>query len=121
VLGVPPGRQAGAARRLGQHGGQHLEHVVLEHVPDGAGLVVEPAAVRDVELLRHRDLDVVHVGAVEQRLDDRVGEPGEQDVLHRVEGQPVVDPEDRLFREVLVHGVVELRELARSCRRASPP
>ena len=108
VLGVPPGRQAGPARRLGQDGRQHLEHVVLEHVPDGPGPVVEPATVRDVELLRHRDLDVVHVGAVEQRLDHRVGETGEQDVLHGVEGQPVVNPEDRLFGEVLVHDVVQV-------------
>ena len=108
LLGVPPAGQARAGRRFGQHGGQHLEHVVLQHVPDGAGPVVEPAAVGDVERLGHGDLDVVDVVAVQQRLDDRVGEPGEQHVLHRVEGQPVVDPEDGLLREVLVHGVVEL-------------
>ena len=72
------------------------------------GPVVEPAAVGDVERLGHRDLDALHVGPVEQRLDHRVGEPDEEHVLHRVEGQPVVDPEDRVFGEVLVHGVVEL-------------
>ena len=108
LLGVPPGGKTVRARRFGQDGRQHLEHVVLQHVPDGAGPVVEPAAVGDVERLGHGDLDVLHVGPVEQRLDHRVGEPDEQHVLHRVEGQPVVDPEDRLLREVLVHGVVEL-------------
>ena len=82
--------------------------MVLDHVPDGAGPVVEPAAVGDVERLGHRDLDALHVGPVEHRLDHRVGEPDEQHVLHRVEGQPVVDPEDRVFAEVLVHGLVEL-------------
>ena len=108
LLGITPAGKAVRARRLGQHGRQHLEHMVLQHVPDGAGPVVEPAAVRDIERLGHGDLDVVHVGPVQQRLDHRVGEPDEQHVLHRVEGQPVVDPEDRLLREVLVHGVVEL-------------
>ena len=97
-----------SGRRLGQHGGQHLQHVVLQHVADGAGPVVEPAAVGDVERLGHGDLDGVHVVPVQQRLDHRVGEPDEQHVLHRVEGQPVIDPEDGLFGEVLVHGVVEL-------------
>src|ERR1700734_414155 len=62
-IGTPDQRHplalTGPALRFGQHGREHLEHMVLEHVPDGAGSVVEPAAVRDVELLRHRDLDVV--------------------------------------------------------------
>ena len=108
MLGVSPAGKAVRAGRFGQDGRQHLEHVVLQHVPDGTGPVVEPAAVRDVERLGHGDLDVLHVGPVEQRLDHRVGEADEQHVLQRVEGQPVVDPEDGLFREVLVHGVVEL-------------
>ncbi len=121
-LGVPPVGQARPVRRFGQHGGQHLEHVVLDHVPDGPGPVVEPAAVGDVERLGHRDLDALHVGPVEQRLDHRVGEPDEQHVLHGIKGQPVVDPEDRFFREVLVHGVVELPRTGQVvCRTASPP
>jgi len=83
--------------------------VVLHHVADGAGAVVEPAAVGDVERLGHRDLDALHVGPVEQRFDDRVGEPDEQDVLHGVQAQPVVDPVDGLLREVLVHELVQLQ------------
>ena len=109
VLGVPPARKARPGRRFGQHGRQHLQHVVLQHVADRAGPVVEPAPVGDVERLGHGDLDVVHVGPVQQRLDHRVGEPDEQHVLHRVEGQPVIDPEDRLLTEVPVHRVVQLQ------------
>ena len=48
------------------------------------------------------------MGAVEQWLDDRVGEPGEQQVLHRVETQPVIDAVDRLLGIELAHRLVEL-------------
>ena len=90
------------------HGGQHLQEVVLQDVADGAGAVVEAAAVGDVEGLRHGDLDALDVGPVEQGLEDGVGEPPEQHVLHRVEPEPVVDPVDRLLGEDRVHRLVEL-------------
>ena len=82
--------------------------MILDHVIDGSGPVVEPAAVRNVERLGHRDLDALHVGPVEQGLDHRVGEADEEHVLHGIKGQPVIDPEDCLFREVRVHRGVEL-------------
>ena len=94
--------------RVDQHRRQHLEHVVLQDVADRARAVVETAPVGDVESLRHSDLDAVHVVAIEQRLDDAVGEPCEQDVLHRVQPQPVVDPVDGVLREDGVHRRVEL-------------
>ncbi len=95
-------------RRVGHHRGQHLEQVVLEHVPDGPVGVVEPAPVGHVERLGHRDLDAVDVVPVQQRLDHRVGEPGEQHVLDRVQAQPVVDTVDVVLGEVLVHRGVQL-------------
>ena len=108
VLGVEPRVEAGTVGRVGQHARQHLQHVVLHHIAHRTGLVVETAAVGDVEGLGHRDLDALHVGAVQHRLDDRVREAREQHVVQRVEPEPVVDPVDVLLREVLVHGVVEL-------------
>jgi hypothetical protein len=41
-------------------------------------------------------------------LEHRVGEAQRQDVLHRLLAEVVVDPEDRLLGEDLVHDVVEL-------------
>jgi hypothetical protein len=105
---VPQRGQAGLPRRIHQDRGQDLEHVVLHDVPDGAGTVVEAAPIGDVEGLRHRDLDTAHVRAVEDRLEDAVGEPGEQHVLDRVEAEPVVDAVDRVLREDGVHGGVQL-------------
>ena len=94
-------------RRLRHHGGQHLQHVVLDDVPDGAGVVVEPAAVGHVEGLRHGDLDALDIVAVEQRLDHRVGEPREHHTVQRIQAQPVVHPVDVVLGEVFVHGRVE--------------
>jgi hypothetical protein len=81
--------------------------VVLDDVPDRAGLVVEGAPSGDGERLGHRDLNALHVRAVQQRLDDRVREPDERQVRHRVQAQPVVDPVDSVLAEVGVHGGVQ--------------
>src|SRR6266536_2434727 len=110
-LGVAQVRQP-AERGVGQHGGEHLEHVVLEDVADRAGLVVEVPAARDVEVLRHGDLDALDVRPVEQRLEHAVGEAREQHVLGGVQAEPVVDPVDGLLREDGVHGGVQLPRAA---------
>ena len=107
-FGVEPRVDAFPGRRVGQHAGQHLQHVVLHHVADRAGAVVEPAAVGDVERLGHGDLDAVDVGAVEQRLEDGVGEPGDQHVVQRVQPEPVVNSVDRVLGEELLHRLVQL-------------
>ena len=81
--------------------------MVLDHVPDSASGVVEPAPGAYVERLSHRDLDTGDAVAVPERLDERVGEPEVEEVLHRPFAQEVVDPEDRRFRKYPVNGGVE--------------
>ncbi|MEK6439156.1 hypothetical protein WBK50_09100 [Pseudonocardia sp. T1-2H] len=93
---------------VGQHAGQHLQHVVLHHVADRSGAVVEPAAVGHVERLGHGDLDAGDVGAVEEGLEDGVGEAGDQHVVERVQPEPVVDPVDPVLGEEPLHRVVQL-------------
>ena len=44
-LGIPPLAQPLTVRRVGHHRGEHLEHMVLHHVTDGPGAVVETPAV----------------------------------------------------------------------------
>jgi len=96
-----------ARRRLHRDVREHLEEVVLDHVADDARLVVELAAPFHAERLGHRDLDVLDVVAVEDRLEERVGETEVEEVLHRLFAEVVVDAEDRRLGEDLVQCVVE--------------
>ena len=68
--------------------------MVLDHVPQKAGLFVVAAAALDAQLLARGDLHVVDVVAVPDRLEDGVAEPEHQQVLHRLLAQVVVDAED---------------------------
>ena len=81
-----------------------------------AGLFVKLAAPFHAEALGHRDLHVLDVVTVPDRLEERVRESEVEDVLNRFLPEIVIDAEDRLFREVLVeHGV----ELACRCEVAT--
>ena len=73
---------------------EQLEHVVLHHVAQRAGLLVVARAGADPFLLGHGDLDVVDVLLVPERLEDRVAEPHDHDVLDGLLAEVVVDPED---------------------------
>ena len=109
-LGLLVSERLGAVphRRLhGQHR-QDLEHVVLDHVADRAGLVVEAPTVRHAEVLGHGDLDGLHVVAVPHRLEEGVGEAEVGEVLDRLLAEIVVDAEDPLLGEDLVQRRIEL-------------
>ena len=94
-------------RRLHRHDAHDLQQVGDDHVPERARLLVERAARPDRELLRHVDLDVVDVLAVPQRLQEAVGEPQGEHVERRLLAQEVVDAEDLVLAEDLVHGRVQ--------------
>ena len=85
-----------------------LEQVVLDDVAGGADAVVVARTAADADVLGHRDLDVVDVVGVPDRLEHRVGEAQREDVLHRLLAEVVVDPEHRPAREDLAQRVVEL-------------
>ena len=70
---------------------EQLQQVVLEHVPHHARLLVVPAPMLDAHALRGRDLHVVHVLPVPDRLEDRVGEPEHQKILDGLLAQVVID------------------------------
>ncbi len=82
--------------------------MVLDDVAKDARLLVEPAAVLDADGLGDRDLDVVDVTAVPERLEDPVAEAEDEDVLRRLLAEVVVDAEDLALaedaRELLVEG-----------------
>ena len=83
-------------------------HVVLDHVAKRPGLLVVGAAILDADRLGHRELDVVDITPVPDRLEDRVGEPEDQHVLDGFLPEVVVDPVDLGFVERAVGDRVEL-------------
>ena len=99
-------------RRLHRRQRDELEQVVLEHVADRAGLLVERRAALDPDRLGDGDLDVVDELAVPDRLEDPVREAEREQVLDRLLAEVVVDPEDLALLEVAVDLVVQARALA---------
>ena len=65
---------------------------LLDDVARGADAVVVAGAAADADVLGHRDLHVVDVVAVPDRLEHRVGEAQGQQVLDRLLAEVVVDP-----------------------------
>ena len=76
---------------------QHLEHVVLHHVAQRAGLLVITAALADAEFFADGDLHVVHGVAVPELLENRIGKAEHQNVLHRFLAEIMVNAADLLF------------------------
>ena len=68
----------------------------------------------DGQILGGRDLHVVDVVAVPDRLEDAVGEPQHQDVLHGLLAEVMVDAIDLMLGKDLVDPFVEFAALARS-------
>nr|WP_246355089.1 hypothetical protein [Nocardioides ungokensis] len=93
--------------RLHGHQAQQLEQVVLDHVAHRAGLVVVAAALADAEGLGDGDLHVVDPPGVPQRLEEGVGEARDQQVLHALLAEVVVDAEDLRLREDAADRVVD--------------
>ena len=88
--------------------------MVLDEVAQRAGVVVVARARADAEILRRRDLDVVDVVAVPQRLEHAVGEAQRQHVLDGLLAEVVVDAEDLALLEHRQHDLVELARLGQA-------
>src|SRR5688572_19543265 len=81
--------------------------MILHHVADGSRLVVESGAALDAELFRHADLDALHVVAIPDRFEQRVGKAKEQHVVHGLLPEIMVDAENSLFVERAKQNPVE--------------
>ena len=78
---------------------EQLQEVVLDDVAGGADAVVVAGPAADADVLGHRDLHVVDVVGVPDRLEHLVGEAQGQQVLDRLLAEVVVDAEDRVGGE----------------------
>jgi len=95
-----PHRVGGEARgRLHGDKRKELEQMVRHHVAQRAGRVVIIAAAADGERFGDRNLDVVDVIAIPDRLKKPVGKAQDHDVLHRLLAEVVIDAEDLVFVE----------------------
>ena len=86
--------------RLHRDQAQQLHHVVLHHVADGAGMVVIFAAPAHAHGFGNRDLDMVDILRVPQRLEQDIGETHGHQVLDRFLAQIMVDAIDLVFAEM---------------------
>src|SRR2546422_5160155 len=98
----------GSDRRLHGQIAQDLEQMVLDHVADGARLVIERASALNPELFGHGDLHALDVIPVPEGLEEGVREPEEEHVVHGPLPEVVVDPEDRRLVEGSEQNPVEL-------------
>src|SRR6266487_2038433 len=68
--------------------------MVLDHVADGPRLFIVATTPLQTEVLCHRDLYVIDITSVPHRLKDAVRQAEDQDILHGLFAQVVVDTID---------------------------
>ena len=88
-------------------GAQQLQRVVLHHVTQRAGGVIESAAFFDADFLGNRDLDIGNRFPAPQRLKQRVAKAQGKQVLHRWLAQIMIDSENLVFGQHARHRLVD--------------
>src|SRR5688500_4904673 len=81
--------------------------MVLEHVTDHARFLVILAARFHADRFSDRDLYLLYVLPVPERLEDRVREPEDENVLNRLFPQIVIDPVHLMLGEPVQHEAVQ--------------
>src|ERR1700757_4630893 len=73
--------------------------MILDHVADRAGLIIERTAALHAEILRHGDLNTSNKLAIPERLQESVCEAKEDHAVNGSLAKVVVDAEDVIFVE----------------------
>ena len=71
------------------------------------GFLIIRAAALDANRFRRRDLHVVHIAPVPQRLEDPIAEAERQDILHCFLAQIMIDPINVRFCEDSMDALVQ--------------
>jgi hypothetical protein len=82
--------------------------MALDHVAHGPGGIVVGGAAAHAHGFGGRDLYVIDVQPVPQRLEEQVGEAENQQVLHRLLAQIVIDAEHILIVENAAQDAVQV-------------
>src|SRR4029453_4624027 len=98
----------GSHRWLHRQVHQNLEQVILNHVADRAGLIVERPPALNSEVFRHGYLYALDLIPVPERLQNCILEPQENHVTHRSFPQVMIDAEDVLLVESTEQNPIEL-------------
>ena len=106
-LFVADGFTVVADRRFHGQIRQDLEKMVLHHVANGPGLIVEGASPFDAEIFRHGDLNAFDMVSVPERFREGVCKPENDQVVHRPLTEVVVNPKNRRLREYRMQCAVE--------------
>src|SRR5712671_5951659 len=81
--------------------------MILHHVADGPRLIIEGSAALDAKVLRHGDLHALHVMAVPERLEERVGKSKEQHVVHGLFPQIMINSENVPLLKTLEQNAIQ--------------
>jgi len=81
--------------------------MVLDHIANGPGLVVEGASPFNTETFGHGDLNAVDMISVPKRFQEGVRKPENDQVVHRPLTEVVVNAKNRGLREYRVQCAVE--------------
>src|SRR4030095_15164618 len=81
--------------------------MVLNHVANGAGVIIDRPPALNPEILRHGDLDALDLIAIPERLEERILEAEEHHVMHWSFSQIMIDAEDVLFVESAEQNLVK--------------
>ena len=95
-------------RRLHGRKAKQLQEMILKHVAHNSRIFVIATAVFYPDAFGRGDLDVIDVAPVPDRLEDRVGETENHDVLHGFFAEVVIDAVDLIFVEDFMHAPIEL-------------
>ena len=82
--------------------------MVLHHIAQRARAFIITGAAFNPERLRRRDLNVVDIPRIPDRLEGRVSEAQYQNVLRRLLSKKMIDAVGLLFREGGAHDLVQL-------------
>src|SRR5262245_63469534 len=88
---VPKRFTIGSNRRLHRQVNQDLKQMVLNHVADGAGLIIERPPALNSEVFRHGDLHALDLIAVPERLEERIREAEEHHIVYWSFSQIMID------------------------------
>ena len=99
--------RAEARRRLHCDEGEQLKQMIGHHVAQGPRRVIESTAAPDRQRLGHRDLDVIDVVPVPNRLEQSVGEAQHEDILDRFLSEIMIDAVDLMLFEDSKQFVIE--------------
>src|SRR4030095_8164037 len=81
--------------------------MILDHVADGAGLIIERPPALNPKVFCHGDLYALDLIAIPKRLQQRVLEAEEHHVMHWSFSQIMIDAEDVLFVESAEQNLVK--------------